>query len=155
MKRMNLDPIIFVVVVAILSAACSVVSQKNASAADDEAGTFERAARAICQVESSGGKDKRDGDGGKAIGPFQIHRVYWEDGTYFLKVDWPYEDARDMNKARAVVHAYTHHYARHYKYPWTPETIARLHNGGPKGPKWDSTLPYWKKVEQALQEQEK
>jgi hypothetical protein len=129
--------------ILVLMAVCGM-----AQAGPDE--VWERTADAICQVESGGGKDKRDGDGGKAIGPYQIHRAYWADGTRVLGVDWAYEDARDMHKARAVAHAYTRHYARHYKLPWTPETIARIHNGGPVGWKKAATLPYWARVREAM-----
>ena len=31
--------------------------------------------------QESGGDLEAVGDGGKAIGPFQIHRVYWEDAV--------------------------------------------------------------------------
>lgn len=144
---------VFACILVVTLTACCVADRIGTN--KDEAGVFERTARAICQVESSGGKDKRDGDNGKAIGPFQIHRGYWEDATYFLQVDWPYSDARDMSKARAVVHAYTRHYARRYKLPWTPETIARIHNGGPRGWSKNATLPYWSKVQRAMQEQSK
>lgn len=107
---------------------------------------LERTLDAICAVESSNGKDKRDGDGGAAIGPYQIHRGYWVDGTLFLGVRWPYSDARDPAKARQVVRAYLTHYQRHSGYPATPETWSRLHNGGPNGPGKATTRGYWAKV---------
>jgi len=111
---------------------------------------LERTIDAIWAVESSNGKDTRDGDGGKAIGPYQIHRAYWTDGTRFLGVAWPYEAARDPIKARRVVRAYLTHYQRAYGYPATPQTYARIHNGGPKGPQRASTLNYWQRVEKTL-----
>ena len=101
---------------------------------------------AIRQVESSGGKDKRDGDDGKAIGPYQIHRDYWTDGTKFLGVEWPYELARDEKYARPVVRAYISHYG-HGK---GMEGMARIHNGGPIGWKKESTKAYWIKVKEWL-----
>lgn len=111
---------------------------------------LERTLDAICMVESSGGRDTRDGDGGRAIGPYQIHRAYWADGTRFLKVSWPYSDARDPVKARRVVRAYVTQYQRAGGYPPTPEVWARLHNGGPRGPEKTSTLPYWLRVQTFL-----
>lgn len=106
---------------------------------------LERTIDAIRMVESSGGKDKADGDDGRAIGDYQIWKAYWQDGTRFLKVNWPYEDARDPAKARKVVRAYITGYQRAKGYPATPETWARIHNGGPRGPEKKSTLVYLEK----------
>jgi len=111
---------------------------------------LERTLDAICLVESNGGKDARDGDGGRAIGPYQIWESYWKDGTRFLKVDWPYSEARDPVKARAVVRAYVTTYATVRSYPQTPETWSRLHNGGPSGAKKRATEAYWRKVRRLL-----
>jgi hypothetical protein len=108
---------------------------------------MERTLDAIHYVESRCGQDKRDGDGGKAIGPYQIHRAYWQDGTRFLRVKWPYSDARDQVKARQVVRAYLLHYFPN----GTPEQWARCHNGGGRrGAKKASTLAYWQKVKAAM-----
>ena len=101
---------------------------------------------AIRQVESSGGRDTRDGDNGRAIGPYQIHRDYWTDGTKFLGVEWAYEDAKDEKKARAVVRAYLLHYGKDKSI----EAKARIHNGGPNGYKKESTKAYWTKVKEAM-----
>ena len=110
---------------------------------------FPRTLKAILLVES-GGDPNAVGDGGRAIGPYQIHRAYWSDATRLLGVSWPYSDARDPLKAAAAVRAYTEHYARHYRKPWTAETIARIHVGGPRGPFRKSSIPYWKKVKYFL-----
>ncbi len=111
---------------------------------------IERTLDALCMVESSGGRDLRDGDGGRAIGLYQIHRGYWRDGTRILGVSWPYSDARDPVKARQVVRAYVVHYQKAGGYPATPESWARAHNGGPRGPSKASTLAYWAKVRACL-----
>lgn len=105
----------------------------------------------IRQVESSGGKDKADGDDGKAIGPYQIWKSYWQDGTRILKVDWPYSDARNEERARRVVKAYISHYGK--KHGW--EGMIRCHNGGPTGWKKKSTLVYLKKVKTAIEDARK
>ncbi len=110
---------------------------------------FPAVLRAICLVES-GGDPEAVGDGGRAIGPYQIHRAYWSDATRLLGVDWPWSDARDPVKAAAAVEAYTRHYARHYCRPWTPETIARIHNGGPTGWRKAATRGYWRRVARRL-----
>ncbi len=110
---------------------------------------FPRALKAMIQVES-GGDPYAVGDGGRAIGVLQIHRAYWSDATRFLGVDWPYSQARDPVKAAMAVEAYTRHYARQYGRPWTVETIARIHNGGPTGWRKESTIPYYRKVQAHL-----
>ncbi|MFA6244467.1 MAG: hypothetical protein WC655_26225 [Candidatus Hydrogenedentales bacterium] len=110
---------------------------------------LEQTLDAIRLVESSGGRDTRDGDSGRAVGPYQIHRAYWQDGTRFLGVHWPYRDARDPARARQVVRAYVVHYQRAGGYPATPEVWAETHNGGPRGPEKDSTTVYWRKIQEA------
>jgi len=109
---------------------------------------FLSVAKAIMWQESKGDPNAI-GDGGRAIGPYQIHKAYWIDGTRFLGVSWPYSSARDPLKAMAVVRAYTEHYAR----PFTPENIARVHNGGPHGSRKAATLAYWRKIERIMQQE--
>jgi hypothetical protein len=111
---------------------------------------LERTLDVIRQVESSGGKDKRDGDRRAAIGDYQIHRAYWQDGTRFLGVSWPYSDARDPVKARKVVRAYILHYQKAGGYPATAAVFAAIHNGGPTGPKKRATKVYVAKVRRAM-----
>ena len=101
---------------------------------------------AIRQVESNGGRDTRDGDGGDARGPYQIHKAYWIDATRFLGVRWPYSDARDEAKARAAVRAYLDHYGRGKSL----EAKARIHNGGPRGDRKKATEKYWEKVKRFM-----
>ena len=110
---------------------------------------LERTIDALIQVES-GGNWNAVGDRGRSIGGLQISRAYWSDGTRFLGVSWPYSDARDPVKARRVVRAYLERYQRAGGYPATPETYARLHNGGPNGPRWSSSLAHWQKVQAAM-----
>jgi len=109
---------------------------------------FERTARAIALVESGG--DPQAVGAASEIGVWQILPDYWTDATGFLGVSWPYRDAKDLIKAKEAVRAYTQHYAAHYRLPWTPETVCRLHKGGPRGWKKASTIPYWHKVRTIL-----
>jgi len=122
---------------------------RESAPAEPEPDAFDRVIGAILSVES-GGDGNAVGDGGQAIGPYQIHRGYWQDATRFLGVDWPYSDARDPAKAIRAVRAYTSHYARHYGRPWTAETIARIHNGGPLGWRKPATQAYWRRVRARL-----
>jgi hypothetical protein len=96
---------------------------------------------AIARIESHGNPNAV-GDGGRALGVYQIHCVYWKDGTQLLGVDWPHRDAADPNKARRVVKAYLLHYGRGKSLL----EMARIHNGGPRGDKKKATLPYARKL---------
>ena len=106
---------------------------------------------AIRQVESRSRDDCPDGDGGRAIGPFQIHRRYWLDAVESdPSIGGRYEDCRDRAYAEKVVIAFL---KRHAPEAWRAadaETLARVHNGGPKGASKASTEPYWRKVRKAL-----
>ena len=108
---------------------------------------------AVMMVES-GGDPNAVGDGGKAIGAFQIHRGYWKDAVAFDKtLGGTYNDCFDPAYARRVVVAYMRRYA---PVGATMEDMARLHNGGcnifkRKGSKaWDATTAYWNKVRKHL-----
>ena len=66
--------------------------------------------RALHLTETSGRLGPIKGDKGKALGPFQIHRRYWED----TKLPGKYEDVADYDYAKQVVTAYLM-----YKNQWT------------------------------------
>jgi len=120
-------------------AICLVAPGGKARAADDE--EMERLLDAISRVES-----RRDpnavGDHGRAIGVYQIHRRYWEDGTRILGVDWKYSEASDPQKARQVVRAYLSYYGRGKSLL----DKARIHNGGPRGHRLKATQKYALKI---------
>ena len=107
--------------------------------------------RAIRLVESSGRDDVPDGDGGLAIGPFQIHEVYWRDAVAFEpSLGGTYQQCRQRRYAERVIDAYMR---RHIAQPWAigdAETIARVHNGGPNGADKTATLGYWRRVRARL-----
>lgn len=105
---------------------------------------------AIRQVESGGREKPPDGDGGRAIGPFQIHAVYWVDASGDKTLGGTYEQCRQRDYAERVVTAYMR---RHAATAWErgdAQTIARIHNGGPKGAESPKTLDYWRRVRQQL-----
>jgi len=106
-----------------------------------EPNDFERLLDAIARIESQGDPNAV-GDGGRALGAYQIHRTYWQDGTELLGVDWPYRDATDSKKARRVVKAYLLHYGKGKSLI----EMARIHNGGPHGGRKKATLPYARKI---------
>ena len=101
---------------------------------------------AIAHVESNNNPDAV-GDNGRAVGSYQIHRRYWQDGIRILGVDWKYRDARDPQKARQIVRAYLRYYGKGKSLL----DMARIHNGGPKGHKKKATLAYSRKVETILE----
>lgn len=102
---------------------------------------------AIRQVESSGRESPPDGDGGLAIGPYQIHRVYWLDAiAEDPAIGGVYDDCRKRAYAEKVIAAYMRRYA---PAAWTrgrAEVIARIHNGGPQGHRSAATRGYWQRV---------
>jgi hypothetical protein len=102
---------------------------------------------AIRQVESGGRDNPPDGDDGRAIGPYQIHFVYWLDAKGGdAALGGTYEDCRDRAYAERVILAYMRRYAADALSRGDAETIARVHNGGPMGPDKHATLGYWQRV---------
>jgi len=104
---------------------------------------------ALAAVESNH-NDDAVGDGGKAIGRYQIWHVYWYDATEFSGIGGRYHDVKNKAYAERIMRAYWKRYARTAYYAKDYETLARIHNGGPTGHKKKATLPYWNKVQQHL-----
>jgi hypothetical protein len=104
---------------------------------------------AIKQVES-GGRANVVGDGGKAIGPYQIHRSYWVDACAYdpALAAGKYSDCFNEQYARRVVKAYLRRYGRGK----SDEQLARIHNGGPNGHRKSATVGYWNKVQRQMDE---
>ena len=123
----------------VLMPAWSVVASAQAAAVDPK--DIERLLDAIARIESHCDPNAV-GDGGRALGAYQIHRIYWEEGTEFLGVDWPHRDASDPTKARQVVRAYLLHYGNGRSLI----EMARIHNGGPSGYRKKATLCYARKI---------
>ena len=68
---------------------------------------------AILSVESSGGKNLKDGDGGRAVGPFQMWTVAVREVNRIYKTDYKYEDRRNFAKsARMCELTLQYHYKR-------------------------------------------
>lgn len=105
---------------------------------------------ALAHVETGGESDPDNatGDGGRALGRYQIHRVYWCDAVDFDSglADRPYEDVRDSDYAASVVLAYARRYAGGALAAGDWYTLARLHNGGPAGPSKKATEAYGRRV---------
>ena len=107
---------------------------------------------AIRQVES-GGDDSAIGDGGKAIGAYQIWIAYWSDAVEWVPdITGTYEGCRARWYAERIMVAYWHRYARKALKAGDYEALARIHNGGPRGDSKEATKPYWAKVAKLLED---
>tara|TARA_Y100001937_G_scaffold127742_1_gene200952 strand:- start:1141 stop:1563 length:423 start_codon:yes stop_codon:yes gene_type:complete len=110
---------------------------------------------AMCEVES-GCNSNAIGDNGNAIGAYQIWYAYWYDAVTFkdndeLRLLDGYESCYDKDYSEKVILAYWERYATLKRLGRNPtdEDRARIHNGGPNGYKKDSTLKYWRKIQNA------
>lgn len=94
---------------------------------------------ALHMIESSGRENPPDGDGGKAIGPYQIWEAYWKDAVEFDKSltanGETYQSCRDKAYAKRVVIAYMNRYCNERRLGRVPtvKDMAACHNGGPNG----------------------
>jgi hypothetical protein len=98
--------------------------------------------RALHIVETSGRTGPILGDGGKALGPLQIHRSYHADS----RVAGDYPRVSDLAYSKRVATAYL---KRHAPEAWAKgdvETLARVHNGGPRGHLKPATKGYGVRV---------
>ena len=135
-------------------------STAQAELPQSPAQSFEDLLDAIEWVESRGDSNAI-GDGGNAIGAYQIWKIYVDDvnniNTFGPK--YSYEDRWNRNKSRAMTKTYLYWYIRFTKgiYNKKPEWdnrkweyMARIHNGGPNGWKKESTEKYWLKIKNYL-----
>ncbi|MCY2957012.1 MAG: hypothetical protein NT107_08265 [Planctomycetota bacterium] len=107
--------------------------------------------RAIREVESSDRENAPDGDQGRAIGIYQIHLSYWVDALAEKpQLGGTYQDCRQSAYAEQIVRAYMQRYAKEAWQSGNAETIARVHNGGPRGPDKPATQIYWQRVKAHL-----
>ena len=127
----------------IVLATSSLALAPRTIAGDDD--SMERLLDAIARVESHSDPNAV-GDGGRALGAYQIHCRYWQDGTRILGVDWSFQDALNPRKARQVVRAYLSHHGRGKSLL----DMARIHNGGPRGYRKRATREYARKIKAAL-----
>ena len=102
--------------------------------------------RALHQVETRGRHGAILGDGGKALGPLQIHRAYHADA----RIGGDYSRCADLDYSKRVVSAYLQRYAPEAYSKGDVETLARIHNGGPRGASKSATLSYAAKVRRAM-----
>ena len=90
------------------------------------------------QIESNN-NDSAVGDGGKAIGRYQIWESYYKDAKAFDKtINFPYSALTNKANSDKVVKAYLNRYGKNKSLI----EMARIHNGGPNGHKKSATLNY-------------
>ena len=102
--------------------------------------------RALHVVETGGRRGAILGDNGKALGPLQIHRGYHADA----RIGGDYSRCADLDYSRRVVSAYLQRYAPKAWAAGDVETLARIHNGGPRGDRKQATINYAAKVLRAM-----
>ena len=98
--------------------------------------------RALHVVETSGRTGPILGDNGKALGPLQIHRAYHADA----RIGGDYSRCADLDYSKRVVTAYLQRYAPAAWAAGDVSTLARIHNGGPRGVTKQATVNYGAKV---------
>jgi hypothetical protein len=98
--------------------------------------------RALHLVETSARTGPIIGDGGKALGPLQIHRAYHADS----RVAGDYSRVADLEYSKRVATAYLKRYAPAAWKAGDVEVLARVHNGGPKGHLKPATKGYGVRV---------
>jgi hypothetical protein len=122
--------------------------ESSACAAEPDWQTF---TQALGEVESNN-DDQAVGDNGASIGRYQIGRAYWQDAVeHQPELGGRYEDVRDAQYARQIIRAYMSRYGARVG-DW--ERMARLHNGGPRGPSKHSTLAHWRRVEKQMTQEQ-
>ena len=98
--------------------------------------------RALHIVETSGRTGPIVGDGGKALGPLQIHRAYHQDS----RVAGDYSRVAELDYSKRVATAYFKRWAPDAFAKGDVETLARVFNGGPRGHLKPATKGYGVRV---------
>ena len=106
---------------------------------------------ALHMVESGGRVGKIVGDNGRALGPLQIHKSYWQDAvTFDDTIGGSYSDCTKLDYSIKIVNAYLNRYAQNAILSNDYKKLARIHNGGVKGNNKEATIEYWNKVNKYL-----
>lgn len=104
--------------------------------------------RAMNQVETAGKTGMIWGKHGD-LGPLQITKAYWVSAG----VKGNFIQCTNLTYSKLVVTAYMEKYAKKALQLRDWETIARIHNGGPKGYRKKATLAYWYKIREKMSRQ--
>lgn len=102
------------------------------------------------QVESNN-SDSAVGDDGKAIGRYQIWRIYYEDAKEFDKsISFSYKSVTNKANAEKVITSYLNRYGKKFIQNNDWVSLARIHNGGPNGYRNPATLGYGRKFQKVM-----
>lgn len=80
------------------------------------------------------------------LGPLQITKDYWKDSN----IPGKWEDCRSWEYSVKVLQSFLSRYAKVALQKNDFETLARIHNGGPRGAQKPQTASYWEKVQRYL-----
>lgn len=117
----------------------------------------------LIEIES-GGDNNAIGDGGKAVGCLQIHKIMVDDVQRIRKSTFPncgwyysYEDRLNIVRSKMMAEDFFRHYGpkRISKDNTELENLrilGRMWNGGPEGYKKKSTIPYSNKISRLMYE---
>jgi len=89
--------------------------------------------------EASGRLEPPAGDGGKAVGPLQLHRCVIDDVNQFCGADYSYADRLCLEKSKQLARLYIELWLDRNK----EELAVRIFNGGPRGWRKNATDKYW------------
>jgi len=148
--KQNAYNLMFIAYLSIATFILVISNTRQTSAPQDEPNkkvehTFNDLLDAIEWVESKGDSNAI-GDGGDAVGAYQIHKIFVRDVNRILsKEKYIYSDRADRDKSREMASIYLTHYGG------TFEEMARKHNGGPQGHKKEATKSYWLKVKARME----
>ena len=96
----------------------------------------------IWKQESSGRLNPPDGDGGRAVGPLQIHQEALTDVNQRFGLNFTLDDMRDIKKAKLVAKLYITMYLDNN----LEEISARIFHYGPAGWRGKDVDGYWEKI---------
>lgn len=137
-------------IVLLIGCACAQSKSFSLSQVDAARAELRPFLDAIASVES-GADDSAVGDNGKAIGRYQVWRVYWQDALQACpELKGSYKDCVDKDYAERVMCAYLLRYCPKAVGAKDYQVLARIHNGGPRGATKRATLPYWVRVKKVL-----
>ena len=112
---------------------------------------------ALHRVEASGRPAPPPGDGGRALGPYQIWKVYWIDAlAHAPELGGTYADVRSKGYAEWIMLAYWLRWCPGALERMDLERLAVVHHLGGPNPDRDpaEARRYWAKVQEALAAQD-
>ena len=107
------------------------------------------------KMAESGNRSHAIGDGGKAVGVLQLHKIYVDDANRIIGyAKYKYADRYGIKKSEEMVKVVLTHYGKHYERKTgkrcTDEVLARIHNRGYS--QWNDNLGarYWSRVKKFI-----